>query len=57
MCLGADAKDEFNIVEVITGAPENGKGVPMATLHAKGMPMVIKTTKMYYYSSKEALFT
>ncbi|XP_062340230.1 nucleoplasmin-2b [Osmerus eperlanus] len=40
MCLGAGAKEEFNIVEVITGEPENGKGVPMATLHANGMPTV-----------------
>ena len=51
MCLGAGAKEEFNIVEVITGEPENGKGVPMATLHANGMPTVM-IKKMYHYSSR-----
>uniref|UniRef100_A0A4W5PR57 Nucleophosmin/nucleoplasmin, 2b n=1 Tax=Hucho hucho TaxID=62062 RepID=A0A4W5PR57_9TELE len=40
MCLGAGAKEEFNIVALITGEPDNGKGIPMATLHANGMPMV-----------------
>ncbi|CAB1332539.1 unnamed protein product [Coregonus sp. 'balchen'] len=40
MCLGAGAKEEFNIVELITGELANVKGVPMATLHANGMPMV-----------------
>ncbi|XP_041755597.1 nucleoplasmin [Coregonus clupeaformis] len=40
MCLGAGAKEEFNIVALITGEPDNGKGIPMATLHANGMPTV-----------------
>ncbi|KAJ7988379.1 hypothetical protein DPEC_G00322940 [Dallia pectoralis] len=40
MCLGAGAKEEFNIVELIPGDPDGEKGVPMATLHANGMPTV-----------------
>ncbi|XP_010876504.1 nucleoplasmin-2b [Esox lucius] len=40
MCLGAGAKEEFNIVELLTGEPDDVKGVPMATLHANGMPTV-----------------
>ncbi|XP_035628443.1 nucleoplasmin-like [Oncorhynchus keta] len=40
MCLGAGAKAEFNIVELLTGEPDNGKGITVATLHASGMPMV-----------------
>ncbi|KAL0965271.1 hypothetical protein UPYG_G00279080 [Umbra pygmaea] len=40
MCLGAGAKEEFNIVELMTGEPGSGKGVPVATLHAKAMPTV-----------------
>ncbi|XP_030623996.1 nucleoplasmin-2b [Chanos chanos] len=41
MCLGHTAKDEFNIVELITGeGKENGKAIPIATLHAKSMPTV-----------------
>uniref|UniRef100_A0AAZ3QE63 Nucleoplasmin core domain-containing protein n=1 Tax=Oncorhynchus tshawytscha TaxID=74940 RepID=A0AAZ3QE63_ONCTS len=40
MCLGAGAKEEFNIVALITGEPDNSKGIPMATLHANGMPTV-----------------
>jgi hypothetical protein len=38
MCLGAGAKEEFNIVALITGESDNSKGIPMATLHANGMP-------------------
>ncbi|KAG1971398.1 nucleoplasmin-2 [Pimephales promelas] len=41
MCLGHTAKDEFNIVELVTGEANNGaKAVPIATLHAKSMPTV-----------------
>ncbi|KAK7120944.1 hypothetical protein R3I94_020809 [Phoxinus phoxinus] len=41
MCLGHTAKDEFNIVELITGEGNNSaKAVPIATLHAKSMPTV-----------------
>ncbi|KAJ8286694.1 hypothetical protein GJAV_G00042120 [Gymnothorax javanicus] len=39
MCLGATAKDEFNIVELVTGEDES-KAFPMATLRASGMPTV-----------------
>ncbi|KAJ8339530.1 hypothetical protein SKAU_G00363160 [Synaphobranchus kaupii] len=39
MCLGASAKDEFNIVELLTGEDES-KAFPMATLRASGMPTV-----------------
>ncbi|XP_051971951.1 nucleoplasmin-2b [Xyrauchen texanus] len=41
MCLGHTAKDEFNIVELVTGqGNSNVKAVPIATLHAKYMPTV-----------------
>lgn len=40
MCLGAGAKEEFNIVELMTGEPANGEGIAVATLHANSMPMV-----------------
>lgn len=41
MCLGHTAKDEFNIVELVTGEGNNSaKAVPIATLHAKSMPTV-----------------
>ncbi|KAF5906844.1 nucleoplasmin ATPase-like, partial [Clarias magur] len=40
MCLGHTAKDEFNIVELISGEGDDAKGVPIATLHAKSMPTV-----------------
>lgn len=40
MCLGHTAKDEFNIVELVTGEGGDAKGVPIATLHAKSMPTV-----------------
>lgn len=40
MCLGHTAKDEFNIVELISGDSDDAKGVPIATLHAKSMPTV-----------------
>ncbi|KAM6984889.1 nucleoplasmin-2b [Aplochiton taeniatus] len=40
MCLGAGAKEELNIVELITGEPESGEGVPLVTLHPNGMPTV-----------------
>lgn len=41
MCLGHTAKDEFNIVELVTGEENSGaKAVPIATLHAKSMPTV-----------------
>ncbi|XP_047660635.1 nucleoplasmin-2b isoform X1 [Tachysurus fulvidraco] len=40
MCLGHTAKDEFNIVELVTGEGDDAKGVPIATLHAKSMPTV-----------------
>ncbi len=41
MCLGHTAKDEFNIVELITGeGNSSAKAVPIATLHAKSMPTV-----------------
>ncbi|KAI5099779.1 nucleoplasmin-2 [Silurus meridionalis] len=40
MCLGYNAKDEFNIVELVTVEDDNAKGVPIATLHAKSMPTV-----------------
>ncbi|XP_062870637.1 nucleoplasmin-2b [Trichomycterus rosablanca] len=39
MCLGHTAKDEFNIVELVTGEGD-AKAVPIATLHAKSMPTV-----------------
>ncbi|XP_035248117.1 nucleoplasmin-2b [Anguilla rostrata] len=39
MCLGESAKDEFNIVELMTGEDES-KAFPMATLRASGMPTV-----------------
>ncbi|KAI1905381.1 hypothetical protein AGOR_G00015580 [Albula goreensis] len=39
MCLGASAKDEFNIVEVVTGEDES-QAFPLATLRASGMPTV-----------------
>ncbi|XP_026130215.1 nucleoplasmin-2b isoform X1 [Carassius auratus] len=41
MCLGHTAKDEFNIVELVTGeGNSSAKAVPIATLHAKSMPTV-----------------
>ncbi|KAI4890414.1 hypothetical protein NFI96_010802, partial [Prochilodus magdalenae] len=41
MCLGHTAKDEFNIVELVTGEGGNdAKAVPIVTLHAKSMPTV-----------------
>ncbi|XP_036450280.1 nucleoplasmin-2b [Colossoma macropomum] len=41
MCLGHTAKDEFNIVELVTGEGGDGaKAVPIVTLHAKSMPTV-----------------
>ncbi|XP_076842707.1 nucleoplasmin-2b isoform X2 [Brachyhypopomus gauderio] len=41
MCLGHTAKDEFNIVELVTGdGSDRAKAVPIATLHAKSMPTV-----------------
>ncbi|KAB5543416.1 hypothetical protein PHYPO_G00078870 [Pangasianodon hypophthalmus] len=40
MCLGHTVKDEFNIVELVTGEGDDAKGVPIATLHAKSMPTV-----------------
>lgn len=41
MCLGHAAKDEFNIVELVTGEVNSrAKAVPIATLHAKYMPTV-----------------
>ncbi|XP_060764778.1 nucleoplasmin-2b [Neoarius graeffei] len=40
MCLGHTAKEEFNIVELVTGEGDDAKGVPIATLHAKSMPTV-----------------
>ncbi len=41
MCLGHAAKDEFNIVELVTGEVNSrAKAVPIATLHAKSMPTV-----------------
>lgn len=39
MCLGHTAKDEFNIIELVTGEGD-ARGVPIATLHAKSMPTV-----------------
>lgn len=43
MCLGHAAKDEFNIVELVTGEGNSrAKAVPIATLHAKSMPTVRK---------------
>ncbi|XP_016302730.1 nucleoplasmin ATPase-like isoform X1 [Sinocyclocheilus anshuiensis] len=41
MCLGHTAKDEFNIVELVTGeGNSSARAVPIATLHAKSMPTV-----------------
>ncbi|XP_059400751.1 nucleoplasmin-like [Carassius carassius] len=41
MCLGHNAKDEFNIIELVTGEGNSSvKAVPIATLHAKSMPTV-----------------
>uniref|UniRef100_A0AAY4AZ37 Nucleoplasmin core domain-containing protein n=1 Tax=Denticeps clupeoides TaxID=299321 RepID=A0AAY4AZ37_9TELE len=41
MCLGHAAKDEFNVVELVTAAGTDGEtAVPVATLHAKAMPTV-----------------
>ncbi|XP_026875609.2 nucleoplasmin-2b isoform X2 [Electrophorus electricus] len=41
MCLGHTAKDEFNIIELVTGEGKaRAKAVPIATLHAKSMPTV-----------------
>ncbi|XP_012669693.1 nucleoplasmin-2b [Clupea harengus] len=41
MCLGHTAKDEFNIIELVTGSgKEATEGIPVATLHAKSMPTV-----------------
>lgn len=41
MCLGHTAKDEFNIIELVTGeGNSSAKAVPIATLHAKSMPTV-----------------
>lgn len=42
MCLGHTVKDEFNIVELVTGEGSDARGVPIATLHAKSMPTVSK---------------
>ncbi|XP_076141102.1 nucleoplasmin-2b [Alosa pseudoharengus] len=42
MCLGHTAKEEFNIIELVTGSGKNAtEGIPIATLHAKSMPTVI----------------
>ncbi|MBN3310154.1 NPM protein, partial [Amia calva] len=42
MCLGADAKDEFNIVELVPNQEEGPhmKPVPLATLKSSIMPTV-----------------
>ncbi|XP_051541578.1 nucleoplasmin-like [Myxocyprinus asiaticus] len=41
MCLGHTAKDEFNIIELVTGEGKSRvKAVPIATLHVKSMPTV-----------------
>lgn len=42
-------KDEFNIVELVTGEGGNAKGVPIATLHAKSMPTVSKLFLVLYF--------
>nr|XP_014341925.1 PREDICTED: nucleoplasmin-2 [Latimeria chalumnae]XP_014341926.1 PREDICTED: nucleoplasmin-2 [Latimeria chalumnae] len=41
ICLGADAKDEFNVVELVPREEEdpNAKPLPIATLKASVMPM------------------
>ncbi|KAG5272388.1 hypothetical protein AALO_G00164980 [Alosa alosa] len=42
MCLGHTAKEEFNIIELVTGSGKDAtEGIPIATLHAKSMPTVI----------------
>lgn len=48
MCLGHTAKDEFNIVELVTGEGGDAKGVPIATLHAKSMPTVSELLLVFY---------
>ncbi|XP_006625521.1 nucleoplasmin-2b [Lepisosteus oculatus] len=42
MCLGADAKDEFNIVELVSKSEDGAeiRAVPLATLKASAMPTV-----------------
>ncbi|KAG9262942.1 nucleoplasmin-2b [Astyanax mexicanus] len=40
MCLGHTAKEEFNIVELVTGEGDSAKAVPIVTLHAKSMTTV-----------------
>lgn len=48
MCLGHTAKDEFNIVELVTGeGNSSAKAVPIATLHAKSMPTV-RNIRLWY---------
>lgn len=49
MCLGHTAKDEFNIVELVTGEGDDAKGVPIATLHAKSMPTVSEIFLAFYF--------
>ncbi|TRY84419.1 hypothetical protein DNTS_032447 [Danionella cerebrum] len=44
MCLGHTAKDEFNIVELVTGEADSAKAVPIATLHSKSMPTSTEIT-------------
>ncbi|XP_062409688.1 nucleoplasmin-2b [Sardina pilchardus] len=42
MCLGHTAKEEFNIIELVTGSGKDAtEGIPIATLHATSMPTVI----------------
>ncbi|XP_035391158.1 nucleoplasmin-2b isoform X3 [Electrophorus electricus] len=53
MCLGHTAKDEFNIIELVTGEGKaRAKAVPIATLHAKSMPTVSElelTSHLFHY--------
>lgn len=53
MCLGHTVKDEFNIVELVSGEGDNAKGVPIATLHAKSMPTVSELFLVFCFSVNE----
>lgn len=55
MCLGHTAKEEFNIVELVTGEGDDAKGVPIATLHAKSMPTVSELFLIFYFCANDLL--